>query len=175
MSPRPRRLPIASVGTLHETALRSDVDFESPAADLIADSMLAATRAREKGGAQIALVNATGVRVNLPGGPVRYRDAFSMMPFGNNLLVLTLSGAELKMVLEQQYAIPLRPNATLPAALAPSMGFTYTVDLTRPEGDRVSRMQIGRQIDRSGARLPHHGQQLCRKWRGWIDRLYQGP
>ncbi|MEO8619087.1 MAG: 5'-nucleotidase C-terminal domain-containing protein, partial [Sphingomicrobium sp.] len=63
-------------------------------------------------------------------------------------LVLTLSGAELKSVLEQQYAIPLRPNATLPAALAPSMGFTYTVDLTRPEGDRVSRMRLdGNSID----------------------------
>ncbi|MEP7315464.1 MAG: bifunctional metallophosphatase/5'-nucleotidase [Sphingomicrobium sp.] len=142
--------PLANrlVGTLRETALRSEVDFESPAADLIADSMLAATRAKEKGGAQIALVNATGVRVNLPGGPVRYRDAFSMMPFGNNLLVLTLRGAELKTVLEQQYAIPLRPNATLPAALAPSMGFTYTVDVTRPEGDRVTKMQLdGKSIE----------------------------
>lgn len=142
--------PLANrvVGSLSKTAFRSQIDFESPAADLIADSMLAATRAKVKGGAQIALVNATGVRVDLPGGPVRYKDAFAMMPFGNNLLVLTLTGAELKAVLEQQYAIPVRSNATLPSALAPSLGFAYTVDLKRPKGDRIVAMRLnGQAID----------------------------
>ena len=45
-------------------------DGESPAADLIADATLAATRSAQNGGAQIALVNATGVRVALPAGDV---------------------------------------------------------------------------------------------------------
>jgi hypothetical protein len=66
--------------------------------------MLAATKAPDAGGAQIALVNVSGVRVTLPAGDVRYADAFSMMPFGNNLVVMTLTGAQLKAVLEQQYA-----------------------------------------------------------------------
>ena len=129
------------IGHLTETAKKNDEDGESPAADLIADSMLAAA----KGDAQIALVNSSGVRVDLPGGDVRYKDAFAMMPFGNNLVVMTLTGAQLKAALEQQYAVPLRPKATRPAVLAPSSGFSYAVDMKRPEGSRVSDMRLSGQ------------------------------
>ena len=135
------------IGHLTATARKSDEDGESPAADLVADSMLAAT----KDDAQIALVNSTGVRVDLPGGDVRYKDAFAMMPFGNNLVVMTLTGAQLKAALEQQYAVPLRPKATRPAVLAPSAGFTYAVDLKQPEGSRVADMRLnGRSIEPAG-------------------------
>jgi 5'-nucleotidase len=132
--------PIANrvIGRLTAIAAKSEDDDESPAADLTADSMLAAT----KGAAQIALVNATGVRVDLPAGDVKYKDAFAMMPFGNNLVAMTLTGAQLKAVLEQQYAIPLRPKATRPAVLAPSAGFTYAVDIRRPVNERVSDMRL---------------------------------
>ena len=60
--------PIANavVGRLTENAATDPDDGESAAANLIADSMLAATRAKENGAAQLALVNATGVRVTLP-------------------------------------------------------------------------------------------------------------
>lgn len=135
------------IGHLTATARKSDEDGESPAADLVADSMLAAT----KDDAQIALVNSTGVRVDLPGGDVRYKDAFAMMPFGNNLVVMTLTGAQLKAALEQQYAVPLRPKATRPAVLAPSAGFTYAVELKQPEGSRVADMRLnGRSIEPAG-------------------------
>ena len=142
--------PVANqvIGRLTATAEKNGDESEGSAADLIADSMLAATTAADMGSAQLALVNATGVRVDLPGGDVKYKDAFSMMPFGNNLVVMSLTGAQLKAVLEQQYAVPLRPNKTLPAALAPSAGFTYAVDLKRPEGGRVSEMRLnGNAID----------------------------
>src|SRR5205814_9143582 len=125
------------VGHLSAPATKSSEDGESSAADLISDSMLAATRAPESGGAQLALVNGTGVRVDLPAGDVRYDAAFAMMPFGNNLVVMTLTGAQLKAALEQQYGIPVRPGFTKPAALAPSAGFAYVVDLSKPAGSRV--------------------------------------
>jgi len=133
------------IGHLTSAAKKNDEDGESPAADLIADSMLAATRVPEAGGAQLALVNSTGVRVDLPGGDVKYKDAFAMMPFGNNLVVMTLTGAQLMAALEQQYAVPLRPKATRPAVLAPSRGFTYSVDLRKPQGSRVSDMRLNGQ------------------------------
>jgi 5'-nucleotidase len=141
--------PVANqvIGRLTATAAKNDDESEGPAADLAADSMVAATN----GAAQIALVNATGIRVDLPGGDVRYKDAFAMMPFGNNLVVMSLTGAQLKAVLEQQYAVPLRPNKTLPAALAPSAGFTYAVDMKRPEGSRVSDLRLaGKALDADG-------------------------
>jgi len=140
------------IGHLTATARKNDEDGESPAADLVADSMLAATRTAEMGGAQLALVNSTGVRVDLPGGDVRYKDAFAMMPFGNNLVVMTLTGTQLKAALEQQYAIPLRAKATRPAVLAPSAGFTYAVDLTKPEGSRVSDLRLNDAAVNPGSR-----------------------
>jgi 5'-nucleotidase len=135
------------IGRLTATAAKNGDESEGAAADLVADSMLAAT----KDDAQIALVNATGIRVDLPGGDVRYKDAFAMMPFGNNLVVMTLTGAQLKAVLEQQYAVPPRPKKELPAALAPSAGFTYAVDIRRSAGGRVSDMRLnGKAVDPTG-------------------------
>lgn len=146
--------PIANrvVGRLTEKATTDADDGESAAADLIADSMLAATRATESGGAQIALVNATGIRVALPAGDVLYKDAFAMMPFGNNLLVMTLTGEQLKAAIEQQYAIPIKTGRARPAALAPSEGFTYAVDMSKPEGSRVSDMRLdGKPVSPDGS------------------------
>jgi 5'-nucleotidase len=145
--------PIANriIGRLTAPAPNSVDDSESPAADLIADSMLAATRSPEMGGAQLALVNATGVRVSLPAGDIKYADAFQMMPFGNNLVVMTLTGAQLKQAIEQQYAQPIRAGLTRPAALATSEGFSYTVDLSKPAGSRVADMRLnGKPVDPAG-------------------------
>ncbi|MEO6361354.1 MAG: bifunctional metallophosphatase/5'-nucleotidase [Sphingomicrobium sp.] len=136
------------IGTLSAAAARDENDGESPAANLIADATLDATRAADKGGAQIALVNATGVRVGLPAGPVRYSQAFSMMPFGNNLVVMTLTGAQLKAALEQEFGAENIAAAKRVAVLAPSAGFTYQVDLARAGGDRIVAMSLtGKPID----------------------------
>jgi 5'-nucleotidase len=140
--------PIASrlIGHLTAPAPHAVDDFESPAADLVADSMLAATRAPEQGGAQVALLNATGVRVDLPGGDVRYDQAFAMMPFGNNLVVMTLTGAQIKEALEQQYKGSIRPGLTRPSAMVPSAGVTYAVDMSA--GGRVSDIRFnGKALD----------------------------
>ncbi len=136
--------PIANhiVGHLNAPAPNSVDDAESPAADLIADSMLAATRSQHVGGAQLALVNATGVRLRLPAGDIKYADAFSMMPFGNNLVVMTLTGAQLRQAIEQQYAQAIRAGLTEPAALATSAGFTYTIDMSKPAGSRLVDMRL---------------------------------
>ena len=116
--------PVANriIGRLSAPATRDENDWESAASDLIADSMVAATKDSAMGGAQIGLVNVTGVRVALPAGDVRYADAFSMMPFGNNLVVMTLTGEQLKKVIEQQFAGPNRAGGR-PAALGAVGGF----------------------------------------------------
>ncbi|MFL6762509.1 MAG: bifunctional metallophosphatase/5'-nucleotidase [Sphingomicrobium sp.] len=136
--------PIATriIGHLTAPATKNAQESEGAAADLIADSMLAATRSPDNGGAQLALVNATGVRVDLPGGDIKYADAFSVMPFGNNLVVMTLTGAQLKAALEQQYKTDLKHGVSRPAALAPSVGFNYAVDMTKPAGSRVGGMEL---------------------------------
>ncbi len=110
---------------------------------LIADSQLAATRAV---GAQIALMNPFGVRTGLvPGeaGVVKFGDLYAVQPFGNTLVTQTMTGAELKAVIEQGF------DASGPVqALTPSDGFKYRFDLARPIGDRVVELTLdGQPID----------------------------
>jgi 5'-nucleotidase len=110
---------------------------ESPAGEMpmglvIADAQLAATAAA---GAQLALMNPGGVRANLNGdanGQVRYEDLFSVQPFYNNLVTITLTGAQLQRALEQQWL-----NQPRPRVLQVSRGFGYAWDASKPPGQRV--------------------------------------
>jgi len=139
------------IGRLTAPAPNDVNDWESPAADMIADATLAATKAPEFGGAEVAFVNATGVRVPLPAGEITYAQAFSVMPFGNNLVVMTLTGADIKKAIEQQFDGPVRDEG-FPAVLAASMGFRYSIDMNRPSGDRVTAMSLNGKAIRMDAR-----------------------
>jgi 5'-nucleotidase len=57
----------------------------------IADAML-----RSVQGAEVALMNAGGIRTGLPGGELTLGDVLTMLPFGNAVATLELSGADLK-------------------------------------------------------------------------------
>ena len=108
---------------------------EIPVGQVVADAQLAATRATQRGGAQLALMNPGGLRAALvpsAGGEVRYEDLFAVQPFYNNLVTLTLSGAQLLQVLEQQWLN--QPRARI---LQVSDGFGYTWDAARPAGQRI--------------------------------------
>ena len=121
---------------------------DSPAGRLIADAQLAATQAAANGGAEAALMNPGGIRTNLacqgpPPCPVTYGQLFAMQPFGNSLTVLTLSGTDLKELLERQQP-PGRDQATL---LSPSATLRYRWHSTAPFGQRVSDLRLqGRPI-----------------------------
>ncbi|MDQ3077664.1 MAG: bifunctional metallophosphatase/5'-nucleotidase [Pseudomonadota bacterium] len=115
--------------------------------NFIADAQLAATRGR---GAQIAFTNSGGVRADLipgPGGVITYGQIFAMQPFGNNLVVKTLTGAQLKAVLEQQFDSGSN-TVERPNMLLPSKGFAFAYDLSRPAGSRIVEMTLdGKAID----------------------------
>jgi len=115
---------------------------------LIADAQLAATRDQ---GAVVAFTNPGGIRAELHPGPdsgaVNFGDLYSVQPFGNALVTLSLSGAQLKALLEQQWSAG---NGERPRILQPSRGFSYTWDAARPAGMRViaeSMRLDGRAID----------------------------
>ncbi|MEU7835842.1 bifunctional metallophosphatase/5'-nucleotidase [Nonomuraea sp. NPDC049129] len=121
---------------------------ESPLGDLIADGQLAATKTG--GNAQIALMNPGGVRASLTfagsaagegDGVVTYGEAFTVQPFNNLMQVVTLTGAQLKTVLEQQFTGG--PNAQpFTKILQPSANFTYTYSSGAAWGSKVSNMKI---------------------------------
>ncbi|MBX3561527.1 MAG: bifunctional metallophosphatase/5'-nucleotidase [Sphingomonas sp.] len=133
--------PIAArtVGRLAGPAPRGPNDAgESTLGYLIADAQLAATRAAEAGGARIAFMNIGGVRTDLiPGadGGISYGQIFAVQPFGNGLVVKTMTGAQIRALLEQQFVAP--NGGDRPAILMPSHGFTYSYDMTRPQGQRI--------------------------------------
>ena len=105
---------------------------ESALGDVIADSQLGATASAGFGAAQIAFMNPGGIRADLDAGPVTYAEAFTVQPFGNSLVTLTLTGAQIERMLEQQWQ-----SATLTRILQPSIGFSYAWDPARAIGDRV--------------------------------------
>ena len=83
---------------------------EMPAGSLIADAQLQATQPTALGGAVAAFMNPGGVRS--PGFAVAgavypynvtYGDAFTVQPFGNSLVTVTLTAQQIKDLLEQQF------------------------------------------------------------------------
>jgi 5'-nucleotidase len=112
--------------------LEADPAGETPLGQVIADAQLAATL---DVGAQIALMNPGGIRTVLAmpaDGQLRYEDLFSVQPFYNNLVTMTLTGAQLQQVLEQQWI-----NQPMPRILQVSRGFSYSWDANAPVGHRV--------------------------------------
>jgi 5'-nucleotidase len=137
--------PIASrvVGSVTaEINRRADDTGETPLGNLIADAQLADTRDE---GAVAAFMNPGGVRADLLAGDVTYGEAFAVQPFANNLVTLTLTGAQLDCVLEQQYAL------ARPVVLQPSSTVRYTVTAGATagtaenpcSGQRVNGLAIG--------------------------------
>ncbi|HYD14382.1 MAG TPA: bifunctional metallophosphatase/5'-nucleotidase [Allosphingosinicella sp.] len=142
--------PVAGrvVGRLTGPASRERVESgESVLGDLIADAHLAATSAPEAGGAQIAFTNQTSVRADVipaPDGSVTFGQLFTAQPFGNNLVVKSFTGRELRAILEQQWASGTN-TLTSPIMLTPSRGLTYSYDLRRPEGQRILDLRLNGQ------------------------------
>ncbi|MGL5836910.1 MAG: bifunctional metallophosphatase/5'-nucleotidase [Sphingorhabdus sp.] len=124
------------IGTLAGPATRDGgTTGESLLGNLIADAQLAATADPDNGGAQIAFMNPGGLRADIvPGadGTVTFGSIFAAQPFGNMLVTKTLTGKQLRAMLEQQFGDP-----NMVRVLSPSAGFRFGYDLSRPVGQRL--------------------------------------
>jgi 5'-nucleotidase len=80
---------------------------------LVADSQRAAAHA------DIAFVAPDWIRADLPAGPLTYADLFEAQPFDNELIRMTMSGADVEAVLAQQHTPgqPLLVTSGLPERL----------------------------------------------------------
>src|SRR5690606_23780560 len=85
---------------------------ESTAAQMVANMYRDQLASDTRGGAEIGIVNPGGVRDSFlyeptepetAPGIVRLAEANTMLPFINNLWSITMTGAELDMLLEQQW------------------------------------------------------------------------
>jgi 5'-nucleotidase len=130
----------------------TDTACNMPAGDLIADSQLAATRASGFGDAVIAFMNRGGVRnpgftftqstVGEGDGNVTYGEAFTVQPFGNSLVTMTLTAQQIKNLLEEQFAGCRGQGAATTRIMIPAAGFKYTWDGSKACDARVSNVTL---------------------------------
>ena len=143
--------PLANrvIGSITATITRTiNAAGESALGDVIADAQFDATKIPGFGDAVVAFMNPGGIRADLTyasspagegDGNVTYGESFTVQPFGNSLVTMTLTGAQIETVLEQQLA-----GCTLATAriLQVSTGFTYTWSASGPVCDKVDPTTI---------------------------------
>jgi 5'-nucleotidase len=126
--------PIANrvIGAITTDISRSpNTAGESPLGDIIADAQLEASQPADKGQSVIAFMNPGGIRADFTyagssagegDGLVTYGEAFTVQPFGNSLVVKTLTGQQIYDLLEQQWAANQISSGRI---LQVSQGFSY--------------------------------------------------
>lgn len=123
----------------------SDRGVESTLGNTIADVYLWATSNDDYAGtpAQIGMMNPGGLRTDLlygTDGTVTYRDVANVQPFANTLVTVTLTGAQLKAVLEEQWQPDGSERPKL--HLGVSDGFSYEYNPAAARGERIVSMSF---------------------------------
>jgi 5'-nucleotidase len=143
--------PLANrvIGSITATITRTaNTAGESALGDVIADAQLFATTPPELGNAVMAFMNSGGIRADLtyPSSPVgegdgnvTYGEAFNVQPFGNSLVTMTLNGAQIDTLLEQQFDNPVAGQSRI---LQISEGLAYVWSASAPTGNKVSSITL---------------------------------
>ncbi|MDQ0117253.1 ExeM/NucH family extracellular endonuclease [Pseudarthrobacter sp902506025] len=132
-------------------AKRDDRGSESTLGNLVADSLLDSLKPAGLGGAEIGVVNPGGLRNELyyaPDGTITYAEANAVLPFVNNLWTTSLTGAQFKTLLEQQWQT--NPDGTVPSRAYLQLGLSknvnYTYDAVRAAGDRITAVRVNGEL-----------------------------
>lgn len=134
----------ADITTAFLDGARDDRTSESTLGNFVADAMLSMMSSEEYGGAEIGVVNPGGLRADLYAGDITYAQANAVLPFLNNLGTTTLSGAQFKTVLEQQWQREddVSEFGARYRHLGLSSNVTYTFDESRPIGERITSITV---------------------------------
>lgn len=108
---------------------------DNPLGNLIADGMAAAMDS------DFALMNGGGIRDDLNAGDITWNELFNIQPFGNTLVKLEVTGAELRSIINSQFS-KYGPDVSI-------SGFSYTWDSTKGSFGEVIDMYLpdGSKID----------------------------
>jgi len=143
--------PLANrvVGSITADITRSqNAAGESSLGNLIADSQYLATKDVGFGEAVVAFMNPGGVRADLTflsspegegDGVVTYGEIFTVQPFGNSLVTMSLTGAQIDTLLEQQFD---NPGVGQSRMLQISDTLRYTWTASAPTGSKVDITSI---------------------------------
>jgi 2',3'-cyclic-nucleotide 2'-phosphodiesterase (5'-nucleotidase family) len=98
---------------------------------LVVDAM------RECTGSDFAFTNLGGIRAEIPAGDITPRDIFDVLPFGNRVVVISMTGEFLKTVMEWRIK-------GMRAGVIQS-GSEIVFNRNRPDFDRITTFNIGGQ------------------------------
>jgi len=118
------------------SAIRSQ---ETNLGNLIADVMLEKTQSIEGHEADIALTNSGGIRAEIKPGEVTKLDLYNVLPFGNTLATMDVTGSEIKTALENGVSKISEVAGRFPQIA----GMSFTYDVTKPAGERVGEVMVG--------------------------------
>ncbi|MCA0971461.1 5'-nucleotidase C-terminal domain-containing protein [Halobacillus litoralis] len=129
------------VGVSSEVALngeRADVRTgETNLGNLIADGMLAKAKSINPD-TDIAVTNGGGIRASIDEGPITLGEVLTVMPFGNSLGIMTLTGSEIEEALE--HSVSMAPEAS--GAFLHVAGMKFEYDSSQPAGERIVNVQV---------------------------------
>jgi 5'-nucleotidase len=110
---------------------------ETNVADYVTDSF------RRAAGTDVALVNGGSIRADdvLPAGDLTVRDVLSILPFGNDLAVIEVTGDVLLQALE--HGVSLTAPGAQPGPFPQVSGIRFSFDASKPAGSRVSDVSVG--------------------------------
>lgn len=118
--------------------VRADVRTkETNLGNLIADGMLDAAQAAGTN-AVIALQNGGGIRESIEAGKITMGDVMTVLPFNNDLVTITLTGAEIKEAMENGVSKTPAQDGRFPHIA----GMRFYYDSTKPVGSRVLRIEV---------------------------------
>ncbi|MGM9926064.1 MAG: bifunctional metallophosphatase/5'-nucleotidase [Bacillus sp. (in: firmicutes)] len=110
---------------------------ETELGNLITDSMLASAK-KMNPNTVIAMQNGGGIRAGIDAGPITLGDVLTVMPFGNTLATMKLTGAEIMEALE--HSVSQAPKEHGGFLHVSGMKFTY--NSTKEAGSRVETVQV---------------------------------
>ncbi|WP_445614269.1 bifunctional metallophosphatase/5'-nucleotidase [Geobacillus sp. YF-1] len=118
------------VGTAAETITdEQNASGESALGNLIADAQRAAMNT------DFAFMNPGGIRADIEQGEVTWGELYNVQPFNNQLVKMTLTGAQIRELLNQQW----QPTQTRMLQIS---GLRYTWSASRPAGNKVIDIQL---------------------------------
>ncbi|MDQ7843741.1 MAG: 5'-nucleotidase C-terminal domain-containing protein [Armatimonadota bacterium] len=108
---------------------------ESALGNYIADVMRAAVAA------DVAITNGGGIRTNalFPPGPIRRRDVFAWLPFGNVIVKVAVRGTAIRSALENGVSQWQQVGGRFPQV----SGLTYSFNPDRTVGSRLLEIRVG--------------------------------
>ncbi|TVT36310.1 NAD nucleotidase [Marinobacter vinifirmus] len=91
--------------------------------------------------ADVSIQNAGGVRTDIPAGDITIGDAYTLLPFANTLVDLTMTGEEIRQVLNEAVDFAHVEGGSS-GAYPYAAGLRWDVDMTREQGDRLFNIEV---------------------------------